>query len=109
MKRVAIEEAEGRTLTGFAFSGIVEQIVFVFGDCYCCLGIPDGRYDETPSIFEQELDVLNFGNERLIKAGFPAENLKSLLTEKKAVLSIEREKRERAQYEYLRKKFEPTQ
>ena len=107
-KEIKLSEALGKTLAGFESSFTSGQAVLVFADgTFSTIGIDRGRGYGGEEIAERELNILDFGNDKLIALGITSEEE---LDEKanqfrKAVEEIA-DKCERDEYERLKRKFE---
>lgn len=104
MKRIALQDAIGKVLTRieYEYSGYGDVDILIFGDCYCC---QSASYNYGDPRIEEYTDTLS--NSILVKIG--AKTQEEVDAEEKLSeirKNLENERRQRVQYEELKKKFE---
>ena len=107
-KEIRLTEAIGKTLEGFEFSITCGQAVLTFTDgTFATLGVDRGYEAGDEEIEETELELFNFGHDKLIALGIIS---KEEMDEKREQLrkasADSQAQRDRAEYERLRRKFE---
>lgn len=115
-RAVGMEEAEGKTLQAVEFSSGSSkggQCLLVFSDrTFSVLGVDRGYERGDEVITEATLDLFQFGDSELIRAGITtAEEMSTLRKQAEGLAEVrsrERQERsDRAEYERLQRKFGP--
>ncbi len=104
---IKLTDALGKTLQGFESSITSPQAVLTFSDdTFTTLDIYRGYEEGDETILEGSLLLDQFGDEKLIRLGIiTQEELDEGRKKERAVFDDAREKRERAEYERLSRKF----
>jgi hypothetical protein len=108
MKKIDLKDAVGKTFLGFVQSDIIDQSILKFSDeCYSVFAMSQDNYDGQLYLYEDDLDLLCFGDDKLSALGIASkaelENMRKENIEKKKYRDEELERKE---YERLKKKFE---
>jgi hypothetical protein len=107
--QTTLENAKGKNLTGYT-EGYSGQTLLIFGEEYVCLGIHHGYENGDAEIQEETLDILSFGDSPLIAQGVVTEDeLNTLRRQRQAQAESRRTAFEKAEYERLKKLYEPPQ
>lgn len=108
MTEITIEEAEGKTVKGSAFSVTCPQVVIAFDDdTFTTFGLKCSYDPSEYEIQQSTLDLFNFGDTQLIFLDvFTEKEIEDIHRERSSSFTLQREKEERADYERLKKKFD---